>query len=84
MLRWRRGLHTGVRLRVVLDLEGRAGQDRGQDRDQDRDRGDLEHRVVRAVPIMADLAVRNLREPMGQRARMGSSGRWAGGGMTSL
>ena len=38
----------------------------------------------RVVPIVADLAARRPREQMGQRAQMGNSGRWAGGGMTSL
>ena len=68
-----------VRLRVGLDLEvRRVGLDlvvRWED---------LDHRAERAVPIVAGLAVRSRREPVEQRARMGNSGRWAGGGMTSL
>jgi hypothetical protein len=77
MLRWRRGLRMVVRLRVEQDLEVRRAR-------PDRDRRDLVHRAGRAVPIVADLAVRSHREPMEQPARVGSSGRWAGGGMTSL
>ena len=81
MLRWRRGLRMVVRRRVELDLEVcRAGPEL----DQDLGRVDLVLRAERAVPIVAGLAARSRREPMGQRARMGNSGRWAGGGMISL
>ena len=81
MLRWRRGLRMVVRRRVELGLVVcRAGLDR----DRDWGRVDLVHRAGRAVPIVAGMAVQSRREPMGQRARMGNSGRWAGGGMTSL
>ena len=77
MLRWRRDLRMVVRRRVELDpVARRAASDRGRE--------DLVHRAERAVPAMASLAVQSPRGPMEQRARMGSSGRWAGGGMTSL